>query len=140
MKLSQENLNTFLLHIHKTIEETADSTATSLAQHTAGDAITYPPKGGLSDAEIDALKSIRYSEALKMGLGKVIADACASVVFDMMSIIDGVTDPELDMDNWQGIKLVDDSDDLEDAGDLMLHDQFYESYWDWDARRDSDDE
>lgn len=139
MKLSTENLDVLFLQIHKTIEETADKVATGLVDHSSADLISYPPNGGLTESEINSLKTIKTDDNIKSGLRKIIADSCATVVFDILSNIDGVTDPETDFDKWKGIKLVDNSDDIEESNDLMLHDKLYDSYWDWRKRRENDE-
>ena len=137
MKISTDNLNVLFLQIHKVIEETADKAANSLINHSSADLISYPPNGGLNELEIESLNTINRDDHVKSGLRKVIADACATVVFDMLANIDGVSDPETDLEKWKGIKLVDDSDDIEAPGDLMLHDKLYDSYWDWRKRRET---
>ena len=137
MKVSTDNLNVLFLQIHKVIEETADNVATSLTNHSAADSISYPPNGGLTELEIESLNTIKSDDNLKSGLRKVIADSCAFVVFDLLSNIDGVSDPETDFEKWKGIKLVDNSDDIEAPDDLMLHDKLYDSYWDWRKRREN---
>lgn len=139
MKLSIDNLNVLFLQIHKAIEETADRAATSLIDHSADDLISYPPNGGLSEGESKALKAIKTDDNVLSGLRKVIADSCATVFFDILSNIDGVSDPEIDTEKWKGVKLVDDSDEIEIPDGIMLHDKLYESYWDWRKRRENKD-
>lgn len=137
MKVSTDNLDVLFLQIHKVIEETADKVATSLTDHSAADLISYPPNGGLTELEIESLKTIKSDDVVKSGLRKIIADSCGHVVFAILSDIDGVSDPEIDFAKWKGIKLVDKSDDIEESNDLMLHDKLYESYWDWRKRREN---
>lgn len=137
MTVSTDNLNTLFLQLHKTIEETADRVATSLTNHSANDIISYPPNGGLNDLENEALKSFGPDENLKSGLRKIIADSCVTVLFDLFAIIDDVRDPDVDTDKWKGIKLVDNSDEVEPPNDLMLHDKLYDSYWDWRKKREN---
>jgi hypothetical protein len=137
MKVSTDNLNVLFLQIHKAIEETADKAATSLTNHSADELISYPPNGGLNEIESESLKTIKTDDNVKSGLRKVIADSCATVVFDILANIDGVSDPVTDFEKWKGIKLVDDSDEIEAPDDLMLHDKLYDSYWAWRKRREN---
>jgi hypothetical protein len=137
MKVSAENLDVLFLQIHRKIEETADKVATGLMNHSSANLINYPPNGGLTESELNALKTIQADDHVKSGLRKIIADSCAAVVLDILSNIDGVTDPETDFDKWKGVKLVDNSDDVEESNDLMLHDKLYDSYWEWRKRRGS---
>ena len=139
MKVSTDNLNVLFLQIHKTIEETADKVATSLTDHSTADLISYPPNGGLSELEIESLNTINRDDHVKSGLRKIIADSCATVVFDILANIDGVSDPVTDSEKWRGIKLVDDSEAIEAPDDLMLHDKLYDSYWEWRKRRETKD-
>jgi hypothetical protein len=139
MTVSTDNLNTLFLQLHKTIDETADRVATSLTNHSADDLINYPPNGGLNDLEIESLQTIGTDENLKNGLRKIIADSCATVLVNMLVLIDDVGDPDIDKEKWKGIKLVDNSEEVEAPNDLMLHDKLYESYWDWRKRRNTKD-
>jgi hypothetical protein len=139
MTVSTDNLNTLFLQLHKTIEETADRVATSLTNHSVDDIISYPPNGGLNDLEIESLKTIGTDTNLKNGLRKIIADSCATVLANILVLIDDVGDPDIDTEKWKGIKLVDNSDEVEAPNDLMLHDKLYESYWDWRKRRNNKD-
>ena len=139
MTVSTDNLNILFLQIHKTIEETADRVAASLTNHSADDLISYPPNGGLTESENESLRTIGTDKHLASGLRKIIADSCATVIFDILANIDDVKAPDIDTDKWKGIKLVDNADDVEPPNDLMLHDKLYDSYWEWRKRRENKD-
>ena len=138
MKVSTDNLDILFLQFHKSIEETADNVAKTLIKHSSAELISYPPNGGLTDAEIESLSSISTDDNMKRGLRKVIANSCARVIFDMLACIDGVREPDLDADKWKGIKFVDDSDEIEPPDELMLYNKLYDSYWTWRKRRDKE--
>jgi hypothetical protein len=46
-------------------------------------------------------------------------------------MMDGVADPEADVGDWPGVTLASKGEDDED----MLHDEFYESWWDYKKGR-----
>ena len=135
MKLSDNNLKTILIHIHKRIEETADNSVEQLIQNNFG-TISYPPNGGLTEKEIEGLKKLKIDDDARSGLRKVIADSSAFIIFDFLSIVDRVAEPEINTTSWTGIKIVDESEDIKETDD-MLHDSLYETYWDWRKLREN---
>ena len=132
MKLSKQNALALLLDLNQDIEEYAEATVKNIIEDKNFDFLTYPPNSGLTDLEKQELNKLDNNEHLKNALRKVIADNSAGIVFNMLNIIDGTTDPKLMYDEWTGIKLID-QDLNEDADEFqdMLHDSFYESYWKW---------
>jgi len=132
MKLSEQNALALLLDINQDIEEYAEATVKNIIDDKNFDFLCYPPNNGLTDLEKQELYMLDNNEHLKNALRKVIADNSAGVVFSMLNMIDGTTDPKLMLDEWTGIKLVD-QEHNEDAVKFqdMLHDSFFESYWKW---------
>jgi len=132
MKLSKQNALALLLDLNQDIEEYAEATVKNIIDDKKFDFLSYPPSNGLTDLEKQELYLLDNNEHLKNALRKVIADNSAGVVFSMLNIIDGTTDPRLMLDEWTGIKLVDKghNEDAEKFQD-MLHDSFFESYWKW---------
>jgi len=132
MKLSKQNALALLLDLNQDIEEYAEATVKNIIEEKNFDFLSYPPNNGLTDLEKQELYMLDNNEHLKNALRKVIADNSAGVVFSMLNIIDGTTDPKLMFDEWTGIKLVD-QEHNEDAEEFqaMLHDSFFESYWKW---------
>lgn len=94
MELSEENKKTLLLSVHKTIEEFAGHTANNIFHNRTNRLINYPPNGGLTEAEKEALGQLKENEVLKSALRKVIASNTAEVFFDFFNILDGTADPE----------------------------------------------
>ncbi len=132
MELSNNNALALMLDLNQDIEEYAEATVKNIIEDKNFDFLTYPPNSGLTDLEKQELNKLDNNEHLKNALRKVIADNSAGIVFNMLNIIDGTTDPKLMYDEWTGIKLID-QDLNEDADEFqdMLHDSFYESYWKW---------
>lgn len=83
MRLSTENKTTLLIHLHKSIEETANTNANNLFHGRLNQLINYPPNGGLTDNELKALEELRGKEDLKSALRKVLASTTADVFFDI---------------------------------------------------------
>ena len=132
MELSNNNALALMIDLNQDIEEYAEATVKNIIEDKNFDFLTYPPNSGLTDLEKQELNKLDNNEHLKNALRKVIADNSAGIVFNMLNIIDGTTDPKLMYDEWTGIKLID-QDLNEDADEFqdMLHDSFYESYWKW---------
>lgn len=110
--------------VHRDIELSATTAVERLMADGAD--LTYPPNCGFLPDEEAALKLIPKTDAMAGALRKLIASATASSIFGLLCLADGVTD----------------AIELDDAGEadilpdeLSLHDQFYESYWSWRARR-----
>ena len=132
MELSEENKKTLLLSVHKTIEEFAGHTANNLFHNRTNRLINYPPNGGLTEAEKEALSQLKENEVLKSALRKVIASNTAEVFFDFFNILDGTADPETG--KWSEVLLIDKPDDFDEYQEF-LHDSFFETYRDWKEKR-----
>ena len=115
-----------LLAIHQSIEEQAAIGANNLFQGRAT-GIDYPPNGGFTTEEQEALKLLQRNSVLQAALRKMLASCAAGVVFDLLNLIDGTSDPE--HGDWDGVSLIDKTEEVE-AGEF-LHDDFFSTYWDW---------
>ena len=136
MEFSSKNKETFLIQLHKTIEEKANANANHIAQGRINQLINYPPNGGLKEMEIKALKQLKGNEDLKSALRKVLASTTADVLFEIFNIIDGTADPDPGIGTWTEIMLVDKPENL-DKEIEFLHEDFYGSYWDWKEKREN---
>ncbi|MDO1451569.1 hypothetical protein Q0590_35180 [Rhodocytophaga aerolata] len=134
MELSEKNLKTLLISVHRGIEESANKTANNIFNARLGKLIDYPPNGGLTDEEKEALKELKGNEDLKTALRKVIASSTANAFFDFFNLIDGTTDPEPGTGKWTEVLIVDKPKDF-DEDQAFLHDEFYATYWDWKKKR-----
>jgi hypothetical protein len=97
--------------------------------------LTYPPGDGtsdnhlLTDEERKALVAVARSEVAVGAFRKLLRDAGASALFHFLCLLDGVGDPQgWEGDVWLGVDLV---APQEDAHREMLHDEFYERYWEY---------
>lgn len=130
--LSESNRNILLMELNKAIEDAAEAGAKDVLQQDFDNLAVYPPNGGYTDEEKVALRSIASVPNTESALRKVLANASASVIFNMLNWFDGTSDPE--SENWTGVTLVD-SDTVGDPPYAMLHDDFYDKYWDWRETR-----
>lgn len=124
MPLSEHNIIALLSHTHQTIHQYSETTTGELFSGNVPDLI-YPPNTEFTPAEEEALALLKGNEALQSALKKIIADNSGEVVFNFLSNIDGVTDPDME---WTGIVLTDRPDAEETQ---ILHDRFFETYWNW---------
>jgi hypothetical protein len=83
VKLSSENKATLLIHLHKSIEESANTNTNHIAQGRISQLTNYPPNGGLNEKEIRALEQLKGNEELKSALRKVLASTTADI-FNIM--------------------------------------------------------
>ena len=127
MQLSEVNRRTFLVAANQSVEEYATAYADDLLR---GQSIepTYPPNGGFTSAEAEALKLLQGNKVLHSAVRKLLADCAAGVVFDLFNHIDGTTDPK--QGEWTGVMLVDKPRDDEEYREF-LHDDFFGTYWNW---------
>ncbi len=61
---------------------------------------------------------------------KIVADAAAYPLFHLFALFDGVADPS-GLKEWFGVDLCSPSEEDRD----LLHDHFFETYWDWVKKR-----
>ena len=134
MNLSEEIRTTLLTYLHKSIEETANNLANHLNNGRTNQLIDYPPNGGLTDEEKESLEHLKNNDILRNALRKVFASNSASVLFDLFNIIDGTGDPDPGTGKWSEVMLVDMPEDFDEHVEF-LHDNFYETYWNWRKKR-----
>ena len=117
--------NALFLDVHNAITESAES----VVELDAAD-LAYPPGVELTADEAHALSLIQLTEPAKSGLRKLVANACSNPIFQFFSLLDGVADPSVDLqDVWLGATL---EVNTSDEDEPMLHDEFFESYWQTD--------
>lgn len=128
MKLSEDNKEIFLINLTESLVEHASATANLIQRGETDRMIVYPPNGGFTSEEVDELRKLNVNEPLKEALRKILASNTAEVIFSLLNMIDGTSDPHLASGNWTEVMLV----DFEEETDTeMLHDDFFSSYWDW---------
>lgn len=129
MRLSNENKMSLLISLHQSIEISSNSTANDIENGRTNQLINYPPNGGLTESETEQIENLKGNKILKSALRKVIASSISDTLFELFNIIDGTSDPETEVGKWSQVMLVD--FDEENEVDSMLHDDFFETYWDW---------
>jgi hypothetical protein len=131
--LSPKQRQALFVELHKEIERSAAQTAATLVGGVTEYSPTYPPNGGLSDSERQALARLPKDPAAQSALRKIVADAIATTVFNFFTLVDGAADPEQYDEHWPGFQLSPNS--LEQPEDSFLHNDFHETYWVWRSRR-----
>lgn len=132
MELSNKNTKILLLDTHQDIEEYAVSLVDNILEKKDFTFLAYPPNCGFTELEIEELKKLDNNEHLKNALRKVLAENSAGVVFSMLNLLDGTSSPKNDNGDWTGLQVVDEDPTADsDFADDFLHDQFFETYWDW---------
>ncbi len=112
--------------LHKAIEESASDVVDNMQNCN----LTYPPGIEFTEAESKALASLKLSDEAKSGLKKLLKDACSYPSFHFFSLLDGVTDPESEaVEEWYGLSFTE-----KNENDEMTHDEFYESYWEYENK------
>ncbi|MEW4229577.1 hypothetical protein COL65_21195 [Priestia aryabhattai] len=104
----------------------------------------------LTDEEALSLSKENLSPASIKAIEKTVKDNMMSLSHDFMCLVDGVSDPnDIEIENdgvWLGLQIKPkhllSEQELEDEdSELMLHDEVYDSYWDWkDQFGENDDE
>ena len=123
-----------LISLHKWIEESANTSSNHIFHGRLNRLINYPPNGGLTSEELDALDALKGNVNLKSALRKIFASTTADVFFMLLSLIDGVSDLDPGIGAWSEVTLVDKPDGPDEDSEF-LHDDFYGSYWDWKSKR-----
>jgi hypothetical protein len=118
------------IDIHRDIHDVAAKTIARIPQ--AIGELVYPPNAKFTSDEIAALQNLELSEAAHSALQKLVVEASSTVMFQFFTLLDGVADPTTGkFDPWLGVLLVAKPDEDEP----MLHDEFYESYWNYKKLR-----
>ncbi len=104
----------------------------------------------LTDEEALSLSKENLSPASIKAIEKTVKDNMMSLFHDFMCLVDGVSDPnDIEIENdgvWLGLQIKPkhllSEQELEDEdSEFMLHDEVYDSYWDWkDQFGENDDE
>lgn len=132
MKLSNENKRVLMLELNEEVNKSSEDAICQIRDVKIKKDVVYPPNNELTENEMQALEKISTIPHSDSALKKVIANATALSIFNFLNIIDGTGDPSNKFGKWTGVALVDLQGDSEDESDLMLHDNFFESYWDWE--------
>ena len=134
--ISAELKRSLLVGMHQAIAEAAD-TALAMIENSGIEPI-YPPGVELSDREISSVANLRLSEDTRSALRKIVRDAAGRPVFHLLALVDGVADPDhwMQSDPWLGLDISPRKQGARDS--QMWHDDFFETYWDFESRSQRD--
>ena len=138
MEFSEENRTTLMIHLHQTIEQQTVNVTDDLLNGEYSKLAIYPPNGGLTAREIEALEILKGNEGMRSALRKILADNSAAVLFDLFNVIDGTGDPDPATGEWSEVVIIDRPDDYAENHE-MLHDEFFSTYDEWKAKRSDTD-
>lgn len=125
---TEKILKAIFVDIHHNVQDVARETTQRIPPDSCD--LLYPPNTELSIEEFNAIKELKLNETARHGLEKLIAEACATVMFRFFTLADGVADPrKWDDGVWVGFSFCEKRDEY--SNQLMLHDMFYESSWDF---------
>lgn len=120
-----------MLEMHKLIEAAAADAAARLAGR-AGGSLTYPPgTRGLAPEHAEALRALAAPAAVEAAARRLVADAAASAVYDLLCLIDGAREPEGQDVVWRPFHL----QAAPGGTPGRLHLEFKETYGDWKRLR-----
>ena len=129
--IDKETQKALFIEIHRAIEEAASSVIKDLEGSGQELKVTYPPGyAPLTPEEKVAIQNLKLSPEARSGLKKIILDAASYPLFQLFALMDGVADPETgSFDVWRGISFCPKEETL------MLHDELYGSFWDYEKIR-----
>ncbi|MFP8641021.1 hypothetical protein ACLHWY_05680 [Priestia aryabhattai] len=124
----------FLREIHNIIKEYSE----------IGEQLKQSPKElsweefKLTRNEISALSNQVFTDESISAIEKIVRDNIMGAFYSAFCLLDGVSDPILENDEevWFGLKLEEKQEDEED--EEFLHDELYNSYWDWQELNNKD--
>lgn len=127
MTLRLDNKKIFMVEIHEIIQRYSK----------IGESLKNPSNTGVWDAfrlnedEVEALKNCNFSKDSLNAIEKIVKDTLLGAFHDSFALIDAVADPEVSdvKDVWLGLRLKEPTED--EVEDDFLHDQIYETYWEW---------
>lgn len=128
--LSDRHRRILLVELHRLIHSYASGLAADLSRGTVRQP-TYPPDVRIDEAERAVLERVTLDEVGRSAMSKVIANAIAGTVFETFSVMDMVAEPAAfpGEEQWPGAVLA----EWDDEHHEFLHDEFYETYWDYEA-------
>ena len=131
-KLSDEERKALLVEVHKLIETAADQAVRRIVGREPVGALTYPLGARLTAAETEALGQAAATPEAVRALRRVVADAIAGPVYDLLAMIDGAREPEGWEMPWQPFEVR-----AAEAGSPpgRLHTAFRETYQEWQRLR-----
>ncbi len=127
MKFSEENKNALLMHIHQSIHDTTKFVLQKF-KASNNDSLDYFV---LTDEEEKLISSIKNSELLHSILKKILTRSLDDTFLQVLSVIDGVSEPLSEFGKKSDFLLIDKPEDFDEHYDF-LHDEFFETYDTWE--------
>ena len=131
-----------MIEIHSAIAVSTSRLMSVLGNVDAEPEVHYPPNAELSIYEREALRSLKLNPFASSAIEKLVRGAMSYPTFHLLSLLDGVADlPQvIDGDSvydgvWKGLSLV----EREAGSQPMLHDEFYQTFWDFDRSQSGTD-
>jgi hypothetical protein len=131
-KLGDEERTTLLLEVHKLIETAADQAVRRISGREPVGAMTYPLGSRLTAAETAALGQVAATPEAVRALRRVVADAVAGPVYDLLAMIDGAREPEGWEVPWRPFEV---KAAVAGSPPGVLHTAFRETYQEWQRLR-----
>jgi hypothetical protein len=131
-KLRDEERTTLLLEMHKLIETAADQAVRRISGREPVGTLTYPYGGRLTAAETTALGQAAATPEAVRALRRVVADAVAGPVYDLLAMIDGAREPEGWEVPWRPFEI---KGAAAGSPPGVLHTAFRETYQEWQRLR-----
>lgn len=131
--LTDKQREALFVEVHREIEAAAARAADVIAGLKPATDLAYPPNGGLSPEESASLSGAISRPEAVAALRKIIADAAAAPLFTLLSLLDGVSDPQSFDGPWVPFHIALATD--EEYEHHMLHDVLFDTYWLWRDRR-----
>jgi len=131
--LDDKQREALFVDVHREIEVAAHRAAEAITGLRAVPDLAYPPNGGLTPQEANALRDHGADREAVSAIRKIIADAAAGPMFAFLSMLDGVADPSACGGPWGSFHIVA-ATEME-REHLMLHDVLFDTYWLWRDRR-----
>ncbi|MFC5047670.1 hypothetical protein ACFSTE_05950 [Aquimarina hainanensis] len=127
MKLSEENKNAFLLQIHQIIYQNIKFTLDKFESLDKNSLEHF----ALTEEEENFINTIKSSSLLQSILKKILINNLDNAFLDLLSIIDGVSEPLSEFGKKTDFLLVDMPEEFNEHYDF-LHDEFFETYDTWE--------
>jgi hypothetical protein len=115
-----------VLETHRMIRAAVEEALEKLRAGLRPGSISYPPGAEIPARDIEAFAAARVDKDAVDVLRALLTDACASSMFQLFTLLDGVADPEVrEVGEWLGVDLTAIKDDKHRE---MLHDMFMDTW------------
>ncbi len=127
MKLSKENRNALLMHIHQTIYDTIDFALKKFVDEKENSLEYYV----LTDEEEKFMNTIKNSPILQRVMQKVLTRSLDDSFLSVLGIIDGTSEPLEKFGKKSDFLLIDMPENFDESHDFLQY-LYFESYDEWE--------